>query len=105
MYADTTDVQSAIARQLENGSVVLSCTFAEGSTAQGCQLSITITHRVSIDITLNRTEIPKVIELSSLGALSDKSFITAKDIENDGTFSSVHIPGRLVLLTMKGTKV
>ena len=99
-YADTTDVQSASVEQLRNGSLLLKCTFGEGSCAQGCQLTIALSLKEGVTVSYNVSVLRK--NYSSLevekqhhsqvegGVLQS---VLARDIECNGSIGGIALPG------------
>ena len=105
--ADTTDIQWASAAELVNGSLLLKCGFAEGSTARGCQLTLHLHQdgkvKVVVDL-LRRSSSREVWELYE-GAVEwgVNPYLTASDIEEDGSTGGRDVEGGVFLInTLSG---
>ena len=100
--ADTTDVQWASAQELGNGSVLLKCGFAEGSTARGCQLTLHLSRsgKVKIVVQLQRRNDSHVIAEVYKGAVEwgVEPYLLAADIEEDGGTSGTEVEGNVHLI-------
>lgn len=92
MYTDTTDVQSASVEELDNGSLLLKCMFAEGSPAQGCQLALHLSHsgRVKVVVELYRNNSSLwTVEVHEIGVMwGENPTFLARDIEIDGNIAN-----------------
>ena len=99
LFIDTTDVQGAtttLAR--ETNKVVLQCTFAIGSDAQGCM--IVLMGEVG--------NVTKILKRSNADEQVDETLIIprplhcytglfAYDIESDGTIGTLGVPGEITI--------
>ena len=109
-HTDTTDVQWASVDQLANGSLLLTCVFADGSQARGCQLTITLssTGNVQIIVQLYRTNNSvKIVELYENHVdWGEGPSLVARDIESDGTIiiAGNGLPGDVTLPTASNCK-
>ena len=92
LYIDTTDVQSASVEELDNDSLLLKCIFAEGSSAQGCQITLHLSHtgRVKVIIELYRHNSSlTTVELHEIGVMwGENPTFLARDIEADGNIAA-----------------
>ena len=99
---DTTDVQWASVEELTNSSLLLKCVFAEGSQAQGCQLTIKFSRygRVSLVVELYRSNnCSEAVELyESEVAWGEHPSLVARDIEAHGGIADKgSVPGTVQL--------
>lgn len=105
-HTDTSDVQWASVEEMANSSLLLQCTFAVGSQAQGCQLTIQLsqTGKVSIVVQLYRKngslEIAELYESEVVWGVQPS--MIASDIEADGGIATSGIYGNVVLLHTRG---
>lgn len=102
--ADTTDVQWASAVELNNHSLQLTCGFAEGSDARGCQLTIIPSElgKVWIVVRLLRREISGLEAKEVYEGLVEWGFrpsLLVSDIEKDGTTSTIQKTGNISLIS------
>ena len=100
--ADTTDVQWASAQELVDGSVLLKCGFAEGSTARGCQLTLHLSRsgKVKIIVQLQRRNGSHVITEVYEGTVEwgVEPYLLAADIEEDGGTGGTEVEGNVHLI-------
>ena len=100
--ADTTDVQWASGQELANGSVLLKCGFARGSTAKGCQLTLYLSRsgRVRIVVQLQRRnasqEATEVYEGPVEWGVGP--YLLVADIEEDGDAGGREMEGSVYLI-------
>ena len=84
------------------------CVFAEGSRAQGCQLTIKLssTGKVQIIVQLFRANSSaKIVELyENYVDWGERASLVARDIEADGTITGDGIQGNVTLLTARDCK-
>ena len=84
------------------------CLFAEGSQAQGCQLTIKLSSagKFQIIVQLYRTNYSaKTMELYENHVdWGESPSVVARDIEADGTIADNGIPGDVILSTTRDCK-
>ena len=106
IYSDTTDVQWASVEELANCSLLLQCMFANGSQAQGCQLTIQPSQigNISIIVQLYRKnallDITELYDSEVVWGLQPS--LIASDIEADGAIATGGIYGSVILLHRRG---
>ena len=85
--------------QLLNGSLLLKCIFGEGSSAQGCRLTITLGPRLSISVSVFRENDSslEVVEYYHNIAVGDTlSSTVVNDIEVNGETGDFTLPVQLL---------
>ena len=99
-------MQQASVEELVNSSLLLTCVFARGSRAQGCQLTIQLsqTGKVSIVVQLLRENTSlEITELyKSAVVWGVQPSLLATDIEADGVIAAGGIRGNVTLLRTRG---
>ena len=94
--SDTTDVQS-VCGFLEENVVTILCSFAEGSAAQGCMVTlITDTTNTTKSILRDSQSGSATGSITASTSVITKGYhFYAQDIEADGSVGSTQLPGNL----------